>query len=206
MIGKVPSLKQVADAVGHATGVDPQAIYGTSRKYRDVHARHMVWYIANAYFGRKRHWIAKTMDRDHVTVSAGVARIEKQAKWDENTRLKLDDAISILDPRVPEPAPPKREFDPLAAVLIRGAVCSAEWWASNDANFRAGMARAAAAAAMAAREAKAAKLAAFLHVGKSVEKLRSVAPVGKSPLALPRNLCSGLLQSPTPDLMITQGH
>lgn len=193
MIGKIPSLKQVADAVGRATGTDPREMYGTSRKFAPTFARHLLWFVACTHCGRSHHSVAVAMGRDHTTVRAGVIRIGKRRMWDERTQLLAETAIAFLTAQQNgQPAPP-----PLTPVEIKGPICSPQWWATNDANFRAGVARA-------VRDAKAAKLAAFVHMGKSVEKLKFVDAGRKSPLALPRNLCAGL-QSPTPDLMITQG-
>lgn len=191
---KAPTLKQIADAVGRTTGVDPRAMFGNSRKRDPAFARHLLWFIACTHCGRSNHSVGVAMGRDHTTVRAGVIRIGKRRMWDERTQLLAETAIAFLTAQQNgQPAPP-----PLTPVEIKGPICSPQWWATNDANFRAGVARA-------VRDAKQAKLAAFLHSGKSVENLKVVDAGGKSPLALPRNLCTGLLQCPAPDLMITQG-
>jgi hypothetical protein len=217
-----PVVEKAIDAVCRVTDATPDELIGTSRVKDLVLFRHLVWWAANVIGGKSQSGIARQFGRDHTTVRWGVVHIAKYAQEGgarvvalvEEVTKAMDDPnyrpARIARTQVParrDPSQPKRKTGPkpkpapehLAPTGIVGEHCSEEWWASNDASFRAGLVRAADAAR------RAAEVSAFTHMGKSARNLRLSDSGSKSVLALPRNLPVGLQRS-APDHSINQEH
>lgn len=206
------TLTDIIRVTARVTGVTVAQIESRAQRRDWTLARRIAWYVANETYGIAQAEIGRKTRRCHTSVGHACRCLEKRLATDDRLRETLAEvrrALADIDytPRRLDLDPAKRQRNERSSVLARnpvkiiGSVCSPEWWASNDASFRAGMARA---AYDAKRVEQVERMRAFLHMGKSAHDLTVVDAGRKSPLALPRNLCIGL-QSPTPDQMIQRG-
>jgi chromosomal replication initiation ATPase DnaA len=83
-------ITDIVDWVSSAFVVSPADIMGESREAKICRARFAVYYLASVVHNRGQSVVARVMNRDHTTISAGICRARSLLLSDDDFRVLVE--------------------------------------------------------------------------------------------------------------------